>query len=104
MPLRSLLGIIGEFRSPKPSLLAFNFTVLRSPANLSAKDLEVSLGLLPLLSLDGISEFAVRELEPQAFHSCQVSAGNVFNVSEVNKISAFGFGTRDFDQGITSKL
>jgi hypothetical protein len=46
-----LFDIIDEFRSTKPTLLAFHFSIRRRPTNFSAKDFEISLGLLELFLL-----------------------------------------------------
>ena len=104
MSLGSLLGIVSELGSPEPSLLAFDFTVLGSPANLSAKDFKVTFGLLPLASLHRVAKFSIGELEPQTFHGGQISSGDVLYIGKVNKVAALCLGARNFNQGVTGKL
>lgn len=47
MALGSFLHVINEFGSTKPTLLSFDLTVGRSPTNLAAEKLEITLRSLP---------------------------------------------------------
>ena len=104
MSLGCLFGVVSKLGRSEPSLLAFNFAVLRSPPNLSAKHFKVTFGLLPLALLDRVAKLSVGKLEPQAFHGCQVCTRDVLHICEINKVASLGFGARNFNQSVTSEL
>ena len=99
-----LLDIINEFRCPEPTQLAFDFSVLSVPANLSAEDFKVSLALTPLFLLDRVTELASAELKPESFNGGQICVGDVLHVSEIDEITSLFLSTRDNNKGITSEL
>jgi len=104
MSLWRLFDIVDELGRTEPALLSLDLSVFRRPANFPAKRFEVSLALSPLFLLDGISEFAVRELIPQPFHRRKVRRRNVLHVGKVHEIPTFRLRTRQLDQSVASEL
>ena len=102
--LGRFLDIICELRSSKPALFAFHFTIRRSPANLTAENFKVSLGLSPLFLLNRVSKLTLGELLPKSLNCRQVSVWDILNISKVNKIAALGLCARDFNESIASEL
>jgi hypothetical protein len=92
--LGRLFDVVSELGSTKPTLLALHLPIRRRPANFSAKEFKVSLGLLPLLLLDRVSKLSARELVPQSLDRRQVGRGNVLDFREINKGTPFGLGSR----------
>lgn len=74
--LWSLLDIISEFRSTEPFLLTLDFSILGRPANLTAENLKVTLGLSPLSLQVGFVEMrgeVVRKMQILEASHMQIS-------------------------------
>lgn len=104
VPLRCFLDIVNKLRCPKPPLFPFHFTILCCPPNFPTKLLKVTLGQSPLALLHRVAKLAPRKLLPQAFDGGQVGIGNVLDIREIHKITAFGFGAGDLNESITCEL
>lgn len=102
--LGRLFDIVNEFRRTKPTLLAFHLPVMCRPSNFTTELLKVPLGLLPLSLLHRISKLATGKLVPQSFHCGEIRVGYIFDICKVHKVAALGFGARDFNQCVASKL
>ena len=97
MSFRRLLDVVNEFGGAEPSLFSLRLSILCGPANLSAKNLKVSLALPPSLLLYTVSELTTRELVPQTFHGGEIRAGNVLDVGKVYKIPTLLLSSRKLD-------
>lgn len=104
MPFRRLLHMVDEFGRPKPTLLAFDFAVMRRPANFAAKLFKIPLALLPLALLHRVAKLSTREFVPEPFHGRQVCARDVLYVGKVHKVASFCFGPRDLNESVACEL
>ena len=88
MSLRSLLQVVRELRRSEPPLLTLDFTVVGRPADFPAKGLKVSLGELPPLLLNRVTELALGEFGPKPLNSGEVGRRDTLDFSKVHKVPA----------------
>ena len=79
-------------------------SLVKGLTNFAAELFKVALALSPLSLLDTVSKFAAGEFVPEPFDGGEVRIGNVLDIGKVHKVAALFFGSRNFNQRITSEL
>jgi len=104
MPFGRLLYVVDEFRRSKPTLLAFDFTILRRPANFTAKLFKITLALLPFSLLYRVAKLSARKFVPESLNGSKVCVRDVLYIGKVHKVASFCFGTRDLNESVACEL
>lgn len=104
MPFWRLVDMVNKLGRTKPSFFAFDFAVLRCPANLTAKLFKISFALFPLSFLHRETKFTPRKFVPESLNGGQIFAWNIFDIGKVHKITPFGFGPGNRNESVAGEL